>query len=150
MSTLKFKNPETGAWEKLGAPSVDAYSKSETDALIAAAGGIQMVKLWENPNPKAEFAAQTINVDSSYECYVIDHANHDGYFVSQKCDKNILCSLCSVTVNSAGYGIHTRKVTINDDGSCVFEGAFGTDKTTPYVNNHLCIPRKIYGIKGVL
>lgn len=39
MSTIKFKNPETGAWEKVGIPFVDAYSKSETDALITNAIG---------------------------------------------------------------------------------------------------------------
>ena len=35
MSVLKYKDPTTGEIKKVGAPSVDAYSKSETDALIA-------------------------------------------------------------------------------------------------------------------
>ena len=35
MSVLKYKDPITGEIKKVGAPSVDAYSKSETDALIA-------------------------------------------------------------------------------------------------------------------
>lgn len=35
MSVLKYKDPVTGEIKKVGAPSIDTYSKSETDALIA-------------------------------------------------------------------------------------------------------------------
>ena len=35
MSVIKYKNPETGEWEKVGAPSVDTYSKDAVDAMFA-------------------------------------------------------------------------------------------------------------------
>lgn len=37
MAVLKYKDPVTGEVKKVGAPSVDAYSKGETDAKFAPA-----------------------------------------------------------------------------------------------------------------
>lgn len=36
MSVLKYKDPETGEVKKVGAPSVDVYSKTEVDAKLSA------------------------------------------------------------------------------------------------------------------
>ena len=116
---------------------------------LSESGGVKLTKLWENASPTSTFTAQTINVSADYETYLIDFKNHDGFFNSQKCDKNVLCCLVSANTAIDGYGMHGRKVTISDSGSVSFQSAYGVDKTNCYANDYLCIPYRIYGVKGL-
>lgn len=89
MSTIKFKNPETGLWEKVGIPTsgggvstvhigseppTDAnanmwydtddqqgsfYTAEQVDELLS--GKVSMELIWENASYNSEFAAQTVN-----------------------------------------------------------------------------------------
>ena len=173
LNTALQKKADLGEDGKVPAEQVNAYSQSDSisastrtalslpetatpDAALAEiarqlseSGGVKLTKLWENASPTSTFAAQTINVSADYETYLIDFKNHDGFFNSQKCDKNVLCCLVSANTAIDGYGMHGRKVTISDSGSVSFQSAYGTDKTNCYANDYLCIPYRIYGVKGL-
>lgn len=51
MSVLKYKDPATGEIKKVGAPSVDAYSKSESNIKFAPAYTYGTEELTEGVSP---------------------------------------------------------------------------------------------------
>ncbi len=63
----------SGIWPlSFGGLGVDASDDTGKAAALAALGGISIKKLWTNPNPSAEYGAQTLQLDlSSYDGVII-------------------------------------------------------------------------------
>ena len=111
--------------------------------------GITMKVLWENPNPTAEFAAQTINVNlSGYTHYEVLFALNSASYKDLQLSTGIVpidkrAFLCYGwgDVNTVG----TRNVSAITSNSIAFTVGYYNKAT----NNSYVIPIAIYGIKGV-
>ena len=159
MPSIKFKDPVTGEWAKVGIPKMDAYSKEETDNLLAnIPTGMQMEQLWENASPSSEFAAQTIALDlSDYQSFIIvlrGYATSSAYFSTfvemGTGMTNILVSTQNVAAANAKISFGQRNVTINSTGFTFNDACSkGPDGTSATTSNKYNVPYRIYGIKGV-
>lgn len=110
--------------------------------------GTEPTLLWENPNPSAVFAAQTISLDlSEYEGVIVEYkilysVNQYGRTYVKKNESFI--SLGGVVTSGSNYEPKGRKVSANNDG-VIFDGGVSAANTT---NNGAIIPTKIYGVKN--
>lgn len=110
-----------------------------------ATGTIQkdMVLLWTNPNPSAQFGAQTINIDLSKCKYIlVEHHNDTLYFA------DILAVGRSTRINYLTYAsgnafAHQRPTTVSANGV-----TFDNANQNGSQNNSDIIPVRIYGIKA--
>ena len=97
--------------------------------------------LWQNPNPTAAFAAQTVALNlSDYDEVeiVAKRLNTDTSIMQTRATSDYIASIASV------YGASTvfRSATITTTGV-----SFGGGNLDGSVNNNYAIPLKIYGIK---
>lgn len=110
--------------------------------------GVSMKLLWTNPNPTANFAAQTVSLDlSGYDAYGVVSMFSASYQYTMPlcvfpCDINhkayVMCN--ARTANNTGG----RLINFSTTG-LAFEAASYSGST----NNSYCIPYKIYGIRGI-
>lgn len=133
-------------------------NKSLSHAEIGMASSIitkNMVKLWENPDPTAEFGAQTINLDlSKYTMVCISYrlstttTQESVFYILMN---TAFRAFVFSNISGSGYiDIRSRTATVSATGV-----QFGTATTKACnvadageVNNIYVIPIKIYGIKG--
>lgn len=139
MGALKIKNPETGAWEYVGTP-IEAV-------------GMQMDLLWTNPDPTAEFAAQTVALDlSQYDAVIIYsrttsvtlHCYADLFF------KGTQGSVASCSTGGQGAITWVREIEVFADGSGILfsQGYRAGGTTAVNGDNSAGIPYQIYGIRN--
>lgn len=115
--------------------------------------------VWENPNPTANFAAQTIACDNSpYSMFAIYHVSnasennaHKMTFVPKN-GREICLSQEWMYEYLAVKNM--RKVSIDDNGFTFLAGvsetmstSVGYKKFTGYGGSKYCVPLKIYGIR---
>lgn len=119
---------------------------------------VELMKLlWENPDPTAEFAAQTIALDlSGYDdLYVIyDWAVGNNYLYSQlvPIDDGRYCLSGAYPSGTASEGSASivRQVTFGNSGIVFSDAGMGYTGSGRTTRNNMCIPLKIYGIKNKL
>ena len=150
--SMYYLNPATGKYELQGAPHVDAYSKEEVDALIAAIPkGVEMELLWENASPTSNFAKQTVELDLS---------EYDSVMVLAKVNTAAIpIYLPPVYITIGGEGmllccwrvLMRRQISSVTTTSVVFDDSYSVPNysTTEVVDNSCTVPYQIYGIKGV-
>lgn len=140
MASLKFLNPETGEYEKIGIPSPEA-------------SGVQMKLLWENPNPTSAFAAQTISLDlSKYTCVLISYKAYKTYTAIQRSIgfKGEIVELATtetrkkMTQTNASF---SRDAEITETGIIISKGYEHEYTGNLRDNNDIIIPVEIYGIE---
>lgn len=106
-----------------------------------------IVKLWENPNPSADFVAQTVPLElSGYDWIAIKmHTAFDTGNITQIAKKGE-----TTILNGCYTHMFWRRVAVSDSG-CVFENALyapnyaSANRLT--ANNYLN-PLEIYGIRA--
>lgn len=124
------------------------YYRLDPDNAFEAGLGSVYDLLWENPNTKATFAAQTISLDlSGYDFIgveVVSAYNSEAQFHStiQMIPKDGVAHY-AVILHATGNYNFMRAFTMSDDGVVITEGYRNGSHGTGY-----CIPAKIYGIKG--
>lgn len=107
-----------------------------------------MVLLWENPNPTANFAAQTISLDlSDYDLVAIWSTGFNRQ--TQDSQMNI-CPVGGDTLINCAHTHHfLRSASVSSTGVTFgaggFISSFGGNIQT---SNAYAIPRKIYGIRA--
>lgn len=117
-------------------------------------GGVEipfLTKLWENPDPTSEFAAQTINLASSdydFLMFTYRYVTTDSLDLSKtfkKGDKVVLdCSFAT----SAGARAFTRLINYTSDTSLTAgQAQYATAGTAATIANNFLIPLAIYGLK---
>ena len=142
MASLKFKNPETGEWDKIGFPMPEISE------------GVQMELLWENASPTSEFAAQTIELNlGEFSHVLLESIERISSVANQEQEhygtlSKIGAGICP-NGNVGVYGLGYRRFTTNEDSIIFEDGFFWSTSWKPTLNNVLCVPLKIYGIKGV-
>lgn len=104
-----------------------------------------MVLLWENPNPSAAFAAQTITFSDNYPLYMILYyrLNTDTYCMSQV----FAHGAGLLMIGGSGYGnaFWSRAASWRSGGGLNIDGCYaGTTQTT----TTQLIPYRIYGIRA--
>lgn len=133
----------------LNAPTEDtqAANKGYVD------GKLSMELLWENASPISAFAAQTIELPGGYDYYKILYYGigraSDGQVVD--CFHGNRRNMESVSMNTKTTYYASRSVEWFGN-SMVFNDAMYTPNgvtSTSEINNVVCKPLKIYGIKGV-
>ena len=108
--------------------------------------------LWENASPTAGFAAQTIALDlNGYDEIEIEFGMRTSALYRTSVKGSLLESVVLVGTYSFGgsgkiLGMN-RAVVINDKTSVVFDDAWETTPSSDTLNNNVCIPLAIYGIK---
>lgn len=135
------------------------YTKSEIDTILAnlevegGGAGVTMDLLWENPDPTAEFAAQTVELDLSEYTHVAvmfkwsDTANV--YVPVQFFEKGVVA-----TANAFGYNateLQARVVTPSDTAIAFGDGGRwnrGSTTSNIVADDTVMIPYRIYGIKN--
>lgn len=124
-----------------------------SDSVTEQMSGVsRFTKLWENPNPTATFAAQTITLASDdyyfllciYKRYA--NGNLEGSIIVPK-GNDFGLEACSAESN--GARTHVRLCTIANNGLKITwnDSYQGTGTTAVVVNNNGCVPIYIYGIK---
>lgn len=112
---------------------------------------LEPVLLWENSNPTAEFAAQTISLDlTNYTGVLIEfNSANDQLFLATK---SYLSKSDIINTNyfGAGHsggtaGAASRNYYINDSG-VIFTNAYWLSN----ISNNCLIPTKIYGVKSYM
>lgn len=121
--------------------------------------GIQIKKVWENASHTSIFNAQSIPLDlSTYSLIAIEYRGSTGSALYRTvfCENVIgsimqLLLVSSVDSSTGDIQFSTRNGHIND-GNISFSDAFYKPckvSVSPTKANSLCIPARIYGIKGV-
>ena len=106
--------------------------------------GVEMELLWENASPTSSFAAQTISLDLSvYDLVMLEFTASTTWYIRQVFISNIGGNFYYRVVDGAGK-VYNRTCVINRNGIQFEVGQEGTSR-----NNDLCLPTKIYGVKGV-
>lgn len=137
MPVLKYRPDESAPWEVVGVPT--------------EVKGMTMDLLWENPNPNAAFAAQTVELDlSGYEKVGIRYgynnirsANYAEVFVGGG-----TVSLTSFDIGADFFDTRSRIVNVTTNGVVFDSGRSWAAPTTYLANDAFCVPLKIYGIKN--
>ena len=113
---------------------------------IGGGGNVRMTKLWENPSPTSDFAAQDITLSSdNYAMLLIEFMFYKGQerssVIVNKGENAILCH--ASTKN--GY----RMIHYTDDTHLHVGGGSTVDTygSTATGNNGFEVPLRIYGIK---
>ena len=148
--SMYYLNPATGKYELQGAPHVDAYSKAQTDALIAENAGVQMEVLWENASPTSAFSAQTIALNlTDYDNLVMVVQNSGGYGLSMMLEKNLTMLFFSFgnVLNAGNTDFYRRDIKATNGGIEVSACNMKSGSTTS-INNNTLVPTYLYGIKG--
>lgn len=118
-------------------------------------GGLSTKLLWQNASPTSTFQKQTKTLDlSKYDAIEIEFGMMTSslYRTSVKCsllDSVILVGTYSFGGSGKIMGLN-RVVVISNKTSVLFDDAWMTTPSSDTLNNNVCIPLAIYGIKGVL
>lgn len=177
MSTIKFKNPETGLWEKVGIPTsgggvstvhigseppTDAnanmwydtddqqgsfYTAEQVDELLS--GKVSMELLWENASPTSAFAAQTISIPE-----LANSTDGDQILIETesgtfigRCVSGTWLYVSGVTHENNAITAHERRFTIRTNTIEVGAGKQFTNSS--YINNNynIHIPIRIWRLR---
>lgn len=115
-----------------------------------ATGTIQkdMVLLWENPNPSANFEPQTINLDLSGFSQISITATHWSNDLSYTTGHFIvgLSQQVMFSPSTTNRFYSMRNCSVSATGVQFFEGR-GVHNTGINTDNAGCVPQKIYGIR---
>lgn len=147
--SMYYLNPATGKYELQGAPHVDAYSKEQTDALIAAIPkGVEMELLWENASPTSNFSGQGVVIGSGYNLVFVEDTQGN---VAVLAGYNEPIMLSFYYGEGKAFRMYSRWTGYKDSalyfGDALIISSFSASTYSP--DNSKCIPYKIYGIKGV-
>lgn len=132
-----------------GLTSTDVQGAIDELASAEPTGGVTYDLLWTNPNPTADFAADTITLSESaanYDFLVIEYKNsktstYRGLFTVPTDAQCTLYFYSDVFYTRNITAISGTSVTIDDAKRIATYGAAGT------VSNVALIPYKIYGMK---
>lgn len=111
-------------------------------------GNLSPVLLWENSNPTAEFAAQTVSLDlTDYAGVIIEfklktNSTKINTRLYAKKNENVDSIFGAGSYNTKGDSNAARGLTVTDTGVTFAEGYSNMTE-----NNNLCIPITIYGVK---
>ena len=126
------------------------------EAALENLGGTSKKLLWVNPSPNSSFLAQTLELNlTGYDeldifCLMISNGQQRNFHT--KVLKGGTGQLTAPMVTSASNGIvlRVRPITSVNDSGITFSGGYvGEAGKAEASNNYLCVPFKIYGIKGV-
>jgi hypothetical protein len=112
--------------------------------------GMEMTLLWENAKPTSTFAAQTVEIDfTGYEMCMIEYnynSENNTLLMSQTAKIEVGYSIWLISVSgNASEGVpQSRKSAFVDSGI-----SFDAGKRTGSTNNTVCVPVRVYGMKGV-
>ena len=116
--------------------------------LVGKGGGSGMTLLWSNPSPNNSFSGQDVNLSSNdYSALIIAFTINVGF--SGKMDSSVVAlkgrsPFLFAILNNTAAGIYKRSLTRVSDTKYTFDDGRTGDNT---VNNDLCVPLAIYGIK---
>lgn len=134
---------------------IDDALPDAVDTKVTAMLGATL--LWTNPSPEAEFAAQTLEVDSSQYArikiiFVNINNSPEGksFHTAEYIEKGLRyrAEFMGMSYNNS-QNDYSRKFTLNDK-NIVFEKTYrngGTSEVLNLPNNCVCVPYKIYGYK---
>ena len=114
---------------------------------------LSMELLWENASPASAFAAQTIELPGVYDYYKILYYGtgiaSEGQVVD--CFHGNTRNMESVTVTNTKTYFGSRAVKWSGNNMVFADARYTTNGVdgTPEINNVVCKPVKIYGVKGV-
>jgi hypothetical protein len=129
---LTPEEQETGDWTIINCPWADGNVSIDL-----------MTKLWENPNPTASFAAQTVALSGmDYGLYFLVFKISDTWDVSYIIDSKTTSTNWVETLNSAMTTLYNRGFRIVSNGI-----SFDNARVGATTNNSYVIPYRIYGIK---
>lgn len=108
---------------------------------------LEPVLLWENPNPRSTFNAQTISIDTSkYNKFEIVSRTNCTSDISNYniciCRKGIL----NMIYNAININVY-RNVEITDSGFIFGDGIYQKGIGTNGTSSEFAIPTHIYGVK---
>lgn len=131
--------------------TVGTNIQSTTVSGAMGAGGVSMSKLWENPNPSASFAAQTITLASGDYDFTrwIFGTGSETVRVSVDCEKGKNTLLSAALTNST-YGTTNIQRTATFSSDTVYNvgaGSLGRPGSAATTDNTVCKPLTVYGIK---
>lgn len=140
-------------WNNMTPEQQAAIPKAIITEVPSVDGGIQadlMTKLWENPNPTASFAAQDIDLSSDdYDFLYINTSNGSSMIVEK--GQNIRLNEAATTTSSSYINVDFRRLTYTNDKKYAAEDAYRqASNAQRTVNNAICIPLAIYGIKKTI
>ena len=105
--------------------------------------------LWTNPNPASNFAAQTINIDlSKYDYVVIETFRPSGkdYYCNDIIKVGYKKTIIAGWTLANGYGLQGRMFTV-EKSSVIIGSGYASGTSGNSVNDAVCIPINIYGVK---
>lgn len=122
-----------------------------------ALGSLEISLLWENPDPRYEFEAQTLNLSSGDYAFLLIEVCGETWTTNQKVNRSSAMSLISLSGGLIGGMIvsldNTSEVYGNiwryakPNGNTLTIGDSFTDDNMLNITSEHCIPMKIYGIK---
>ena len=143
---LTEQEKETGRWDVIGVPGADGTVSVEL-----------MTKLWENPDPSSSFAAQDITgltTLKDYDLYAVIFklsATGTNYTTPIVFDNmlNYACYAAASGTASQGTASRVRGFLVDkSQNKITFENAYlGYTGYASTINNTLCVPVAVYGIK---
>ena len=122
---------------------------------VGSGGGsvAELDLLWENPNPAANFSAQTVNfthtISNDATGYIILYKNSGSSTYAQKA---VICPLISSSSPLSSIGFVSTNNNSSGRNIITADGTkmqFGSGYTGTTVSNGSLIPTKIYAIKGL-
>lgn len=137
-----------------GGGSVDAYTKAETDALLATKQP-KLVQLWTNSSPTSAFASQSIGIDlSGYDLFYVkfkEQSDSTGssefFFVYSKTSGDNNTTARWVSRTGSNIFFNTRSFQIKNTGFTFWEGQRNTQgSSSATTNNKYMVPWEIYGL----
>lgn len=151
-SRIYVRYGNTSGWnESASVSGADAW----VEILDEKTGARKKKLLWENASPTSGFEAQTVSVDlSEYDEAEIYFrgTSSNSFELSFKATigKAIACQRITDIANSNQLYIASRNAAITSTGVSFEDGYYkGTTATSAgAVNNTVCVPIKIYGIKN--
>lgn len=108
--------------------------------------------LWTNASPTSAFGAQTVNVASGYDAYLIEcragvyNEASSVVYIPTGSANAVVASMYKGSYGPFGY---SRYVTVSNTGSIAFTtGRSLRDDTNTYAD--ACVPTRIWGVKFTL
>lgn len=106
--------------------------------------------IWENPNPNTQWAAQTLILPKTFKKYflVCKHMTTIDIYIGQIMFNGLNTNFVSMNPIGVDGNIVARIFNISDSSFISGSGAYSDTSHTTQASNIVCIPYKIYGIKG--
>lgn len=129
-----------------------ADAKLTGDALAELNAKMDGIILWENPNPTADFAGQTINLPTTdYDYYGVYYWEFNGSelkYSSGKIKREDNTCLTILTTGGAGFGGGIRAVKCTGNEIIFGDASFAWAGHAAITSNTWCIPLQVIGYKS--